>query len=121
MFDISKYKKSNVKISIRLPENINDILKLIAKKEKMSFNNVIVSCIQNSLDQRDLDAYFNGSDDSKKTDGTNQNKNKNQGKDNKNNSNSNGNDKLDNKKENDKDEHKKDDDDGDNGDLRKDA
>ena len=119
MFDISKYKKSNVKISIRLPENINDILKLIAKKEKMSFNNVIVSCIQNSLDQLDLDAYFNGSDDSKKTDGTNQNKN--QGKDNKNNSNSNGNDKLDNKKENDKDEHKKDDDDGDNGDLRKDA
>ena len=100
MFDISKYKKSNVKISIRLPENINDILKLIAKKEKMSFNNVIVSCIQNSLDQLDLDAYFNGSDDSKKTDGTNQNKNKNQGKDNKNNSNSNGNDKLDNKKEN---------------------
>ena len=85
MFDISKYKKSNVKISIRLPENINDILKLIAKKEKMSFNNVIVSCIQNSLDQLDLDAYFNGSDDSKKTDGTNQNKNKNQGKDNKNN------------------------------------
>ena len=42
MFDISKYKKSNVKISIRLPENINDILKLIAKKEKMSFSNVIV-------------------------------------------------------------------------------
>ena len=32
----------------------------------MSFNNVIVSCIQNSLDQLDLDAYFNGSDDSKK-------------------------------------------------------
>ena len=116
MFDISKYKKSNVKISIRLPENINDILKLIAKKEKMSFNNVIVSCIQNSLDQLDLDAYF------KKTDGTDQNKNKNQGKDNKDNkNNSNGNDKLDNKKENDKNEHKKDDDDGDNGDLRKDA
>ena len=122
MFDISKYKKSNVKISIRLPENINDILKLIAKKEKMSFNNVIVSCIQNSLDQLDLDAYFNGSDDSKKTDGTDQNKNKNQGKDNKDNkNNSNGNDKLDNKKENDKNEHKKDDGDGDNGNLRKDA
>ena len=99
MFDISKYNKSHVKISIRLPENINDILKLIAKKEKMSFNNVIVSCIQNSLDQLDLDAYFNGSDDSKKTDCTDQNKNKNQGNDNKKNeSNSNGNDKLDNKK-----------------------
>ena len=29
MFEISKYKKSNVKISIRLPENMNDILKKI--------------------------------------------------------------------------------------------
>ena len=27
MFEISKYKKSNVKISIRLPENMNDTLK----------------------------------------------------------------------------------------------
>ena len=27
---------------------------LIAKKENMSFNNVIVSCIQNSLDEMDL-------------------------------------------------------------------
>lgn len=59
MFEVSKYKKSNVKISIRLPENINDILKKIAKKEDMSFNNVIVSCIQNSLDQMDLNKYEN--------------------------------------------------------------
>ena len=44
MFEITKYKKSNVKLSIRLPEN-------------MSFNNVIVSCIQNSLDEIDLDKY----------------------------------------------------------------
>lgn len=57
MFEVSKYKKSNVKISIRLPENMNDTLKKIAKKEDMSFNNVIVSCIQNSLEQMDLKKY----------------------------------------------------------------
>lgn len=57
MFEISKYKKSSVKISIRLPENINETLKKIAKKEDMSFNNVIVSCIQNSLDEMDLKKY----------------------------------------------------------------
>lgn len=59
MFKISKYKKSNVKISIRLPENMNEMLKKIAKKENMSFNNVIVSCIQNSLDEIELDKYKN--------------------------------------------------------------
>ena len=57
MFEISKYKKSNVKISIRLPETMNEILRKIAKKENMSFNNVIVSCIQNSLDEMDLKKY----------------------------------------------------------------
>ena len=57
MFEVSKYKKSNVKISIRLPENMNDTLKKIAKQENMSFNNVIVSCIQNSLDEMDLKKY----------------------------------------------------------------
>ena len=57
MFEISKYKKSNVKISIRLPEKMNDMLKKIVKKENMSFNNVIVSCIQNSLDEMELDKY----------------------------------------------------------------
>ena len=57
MFEISKYKKSNVKISIRLPENMNEMLKKIAKKENMSFNNVLVSCIQNSLEQMDLNKY----------------------------------------------------------------
>ena len=57
MFEITKYKKSNVKISIRLPEDINEILKKIAQKENMSFNNVIVSCIQNSLDEINLEKY----------------------------------------------------------------
>lgn len=38
MFEISKYKKSNVKISIRLPENMNELLRKISKKENMSFN-----------------------------------------------------------------------------------
>ncbi len=59
MFEISKYKKSNVKISIRLPENINETLRKIAKKEDMSFNNVIVSCIQHSLEQMNLEKYNN--------------------------------------------------------------
>ena len=57
MFEISKYKKSNVKISIRLPETMNETLRKIAKKENMSFNNVIVSCIQHSLDEMDLKKY----------------------------------------------------------------
>ncbi len=59
MFEITKYKKSNVKLSIRLPEEMNNTLRKIAKKEDMSFNNVIVSCIQNSLDQIDLKKYDN--------------------------------------------------------------
>lgn len=36
---------------------MNETLKKIAKKENMSFNNVIVSCIQNSLDEMDLKKY----------------------------------------------------------------
>lgn len=59
MFEISKYKKSNVKISIRLPEAMNETLRKIVKKEDISFNNVIVICIQNSLDQMDLKQYQN--------------------------------------------------------------
>ena len=35
MFEISKYKKSNVKISIRLPENMNEILKKDSQKKKI--------------------------------------------------------------------------------------
>ena len=57
MFEISKYKKSNVKLSIRLPEKMNETLRKIVKKENMSFNNILVSCIQNSLDEMDLAKY----------------------------------------------------------------
>ena len=65
MFEISKFKKSNVKLSIRLPEDMNEILRKIAKKESMSFNNVIVSCIQNSLDQIDMKKYTGNIDNKK--------------------------------------------------------
>ena len=57
MSEISKYKKSNVKLCIRLPEDVNETLRKIAKKEDMSFNNVLVSCIQNSLNEMDLSKY----------------------------------------------------------------
>lgn len=57
MFEIQKYKKSNVKLSIRLPEEVNIILKKIAIKEKMSFNNVLVSCIEFALGEMDLERY----------------------------------------------------------------
>ena len=57
MFEISKYKKSNVKLSIRLPEKMNETLRKIAKKENMSFNNVLVSCIEHSLEEMNLDNY----------------------------------------------------------------
>ena len=45
MFEISKYKDSNVKLSIRLPESIDNTLRKIAEAEDMSFNNVLVICI----------------------------------------------------------------------------
>lgn len=35
MFEVSKYKKSNVKISIRLPEVMNETLRKIAKKKDL--------------------------------------------------------------------------------------
>jgi len=57
MFEIQKYKKSNVKLSIRLPEDVHNTLKKIAKKEDMSYNNVLVSCIQFALDEIDLEKY----------------------------------------------------------------
>lgn len=37
MFEISKYKKSNVKIYIRLPENMNETLKKDSQKRKYEF------------------------------------------------------------------------------------
>lgn len=67
LFEITKYKKSNVKLSIRLPEDVYYTMKRIAKKEDMSFNNVLVSCIQNSLDEMDLDKYKDVEVDIKKS------------------------------------------------------
>ena len=57
MFEISKYKDSNVKLSIRLPESIDNTLRRIATVENMSFNNVLVSCIKYALDNTDLTTY----------------------------------------------------------------
>ncbi len=57
MFEISKYKDSNVKLSIRLPESIDNTLRVIAKSEEMSYNNVLVSCIKYALDNMDLSKY----------------------------------------------------------------
>ncbi|MBQ9266804.1 MAG: hypothetical protein IJ217_00715 [Clostridia bacterium] len=57
MFEISKYKDSNVKLSIRLSESIDNTLRRIAEVENMSFNNVLVSCIKYALDNSDLSKY----------------------------------------------------------------
>lgn len=57
LFEISKYKDSNVKLSIRLPESIDNTLRKIAKVENMSFNNVLVSCIKYALDNADMTKY----------------------------------------------------------------
>ena len=59
MFEISKYKDSNVKLSIRLPESIDNDLRKIAIKENMSYNNVLVSCVKYALDNMDLLPYKN--------------------------------------------------------------
>lgn len=59
MLEFSKYKKANNKLSIRLPDNIDIILRKIAKKEDMSFNNVLVSCIEYALSETDLSKYEN--------------------------------------------------------------
>ena len=37
MFEISKYKKSNVKLSIRLPEKMNETLRKNSQKRKHEF------------------------------------------------------------------------------------
>lgn len=57
MFEISKYKDSNVKLSIRLPESVDNTLRAIAKTEEMSYNNVLVSCVKYALDNMDLSKY----------------------------------------------------------------
>lgn len=57
MFEITKYKDSNVKLSIRLTESIDNTLRKIAETEDMSFNNVLVSCVKYALDNMDLSKY----------------------------------------------------------------
>lgn len=52
MFDIEKYKNSNIQISIRFPENIYNEIKNIAYKNDMSFNNVVISCVKYALQNR---------------------------------------------------------------------
>lgn len=59
MLEFSKYKKVNNKLSVRLPDDIDTMLRKIAKKEDMSFNNVLVSCIQYALSNTDLSKYEN--------------------------------------------------------------
>lgn len=50
MFDIKKFKNSNVQTSIRFPKDIYNELKKIANKNDMSFNNVVISCIKYALE-----------------------------------------------------------------------
>lgn len=50
MFDIEKFKNSNIQTSVRFPEPIYNELKSIAKKNDMSFNNVVISCIKYALE-----------------------------------------------------------------------
>jgi len=57
MFEIEKSKDRNVKLSIRLPESIDNTLRRIAEVEEMSFNNVLVSCVKYALDNTDLSKY----------------------------------------------------------------
>lgn len=49
MLDLKKFKNSNVQTSVRFPEEIHDQLKELAKKNDMSFNNVVVSCVKYAL------------------------------------------------------------------------
>ena len=50
MLDLSKFKNSNVQTSVRFPEDIYNKLKKLAKDNDMSFNNVVISCIQYALE-----------------------------------------------------------------------
>ncbi len=50
MIDLSKFKNSNVQTSVRFPEDIYNELKKLAKKNNMSFNNVVISCIKYALE-----------------------------------------------------------------------
>lgn len=57
MFEILKYKDSNVKLSIKFPKSINNTLRIIAKSEDISYNNVLDSCIKYALDNTNLSKY----------------------------------------------------------------
>lgn len=46
-----------MKIIIRLLESVKTMLRKIPNREDMSFNNIAVSCINNSLNEMDLDEY----------------------------------------------------------------
>ncbi len=50
MFDLNKFKNSNIQMSIRFPEDIYNDLKKLAQKNDMSFNNVVVSCVKYALE-----------------------------------------------------------------------
>ena len=43
----------------KLPENIDNTLRKISIKEKMSYNNVLVSCVKYALDNMELSPYEN--------------------------------------------------------------
>lgn len=50
MFDIKKFKNSNVQISIRFPEDIYNEIKKLAINNDMSLNNVVLSCVKYALE-----------------------------------------------------------------------
>lgn len=50
MFDLKKFKNSNIQTSVRFPEDIYNKLKLMAEQNEMSFNNVVISCIKYALE-----------------------------------------------------------------------
>ena len=50
MFDIEKFKNSNIQVSVRFPEKIYKELKKISSDNNMSFNNVVISCIKYALE-----------------------------------------------------------------------
>ena len=52
MFDIEKFKNSNVQTSIRFPEKIYDEIKKVAEENNMSINNVVISCVKYALENK---------------------------------------------------------------------
>lgn len=50
MFNIKKFKNSNVQTSVRFPEDIYNKITKIANDNDMSINNVILSCVKYALE-----------------------------------------------------------------------